>query len=271
MENGIISKIRIYPVKSLGYVELEDGEVGIHSLKGDREFAMVDSEGSLLNGKRTSRVNQLKSTFDLKEGLVWLSDKTKDDAPVSFELRVGNTNLDGYLSEFFGINLNLIQNEEGQLMDIPMESSVTIVSEASLRTLQNDIGRYSMENIRQRFRSNIELRGVEAFWEEHLYQEPGVGMRFKLGDVTLVGISPRARCNVPPQNPDDGEMDRNFVREMIQSRNESMPPYSNLEAYGRSSYFLTINVYLPLSEAGKKIRLNDELILLDPVRYMSRT
>jgi len=264
MNKPAISKLRIYPIKSLGFVELEEAEIGVHSLKNDRLFAMVDENGRYVNGKRNHLVNLLKTEFDLTNGLVKFSEKSNGN-PTSFELKEGNDELDDYLSNFFDIKLNLKKNAEGAFMDIPLESSVTIVSEASLQYLQKDLERHNLENMRLRFRSNIELTGVEAFWEERLYKKPGIGMRFKIGNVEMIGISPRARCNVPPQHPDTGDMDYHFVKTMRNSRSSHAATIENLLQYGRSPYFLTINVYVPKSEFGKKIKLNDTIEIIEAV------
>lgn len=264
MSKAYISKLRIYPVKSLGYVEIDEVEIGIHSLKNDRLFAMKDENGRYINGKRTPRVHDLKSEFDLSKGLILLSDKA--GGPVfEFELKEENEDLNKYLSDFFELKIELVKNEEGGFQDIPVESSVTIVSEASLQSLQKDIDRHSLENMRSRFRTNVELGGVEAFWEEKLFDKPGVGVRFRMGEVEMFGISPRARCNVPPQNPETGEMDYDFVKSMINSRNSHTETAADLLQYGRSTYFLTINVFVQKTEFGKKIKLNDEIEIFEKV------
>lgn len=267
MNNPTISKIRIYPIKSLGFVELEEAEIGVHSIKNDRLFAMVDTNGRYVNGKRTHLVNLLKTEFDLANGLVKFSDK-KNSEKNSFELKEGNQELDNYLSNFFGIKLHLKRNENGKFMDIPMESSVTVVSQASLQYLQKDLQRHDLENMRLRFRSNIELTAVEAFWEDRLYQQPGIGVRFKMGDVEMIGISPRARCNVPPQNPHTGEMDYHFVKNMMKSRDGHIDTAEKILQYGRASYFLTANVFVPKSEIGKKIKLNNPIEILGPIKFI---
>lgn len=264
MGNPTISKLRIYPIKSLGHVEVEEAEIGIHALKGDRLFAMIDENGRYMNGKRNWKVNQLKTAFDLSKRLIWLSPKT-GGTQTRFELREGNKDLDNYLSDFFDTNLKLVQNETGSFMDIPKASSLTVVSEASLQSLQKDLGRHSLESMRLRFRTNVELTNTDAYWEEQLYQKPGIGMRFRMGEVDMIGISPRARCNVPPQDPASGEMDHYFVKEMIESRNNHSATADRLLQYGRASYFLTINVFIPESESGKKLNLGNEIEILGPV------
>lgn len=265
MEKARISKLRIYPIKSLGHVEIEEAEVGIFALKNDRLYAMVDKDGRYMNGKRNWKVNQLKSEYDLPNGLILLSDK-KGGERKSFKLKDGNTELDNYLSDFFETKVKLIKNELGEFMDIPKASSLTVISKASLEYLQKDLKQHSLENMRLRFRTNVELSGVSAFWEEQLYQQPGTGIRFKIGEVEMIGISPRARCNVPPQNPNTGEMDYNFVKNVIQSRNNHEEIANKLLQYGRATYFLTINILLPQTETGKKLRIGDEVEILESVK-----
>ncbi|MBK6772560.1 MAG: hypothetical protein IPG78_10635 [Ignavibacteria bacterium] len=63
-----------------------------------------------------------------------------------------------------------------------------------------------LEEARKRFRATVEIDGVPAFWEDHLFSNEGKRIEFKIGDVTLFGISPRARCVVPTRNPETGEV-----------------------------------------------------------------
>lgn len=262
-----LSKIRIYPMKSLDAVELTEAEVGIRSLLHDREFAMLASDGRFVNGKRTGRVNELKAHFDIQNGMVSLSPRTGGTIQ-QFELREKNRELEAYLSEFFDTEIAIIRRTKGELMDIPGTSSVTVLSEASLQSLHNDMELISLENIRLRFRANLELSGVDPYWEDQLFKGSGEGIRFKIGDVTMIGISPRARCNVPPKDPLTGETNKTFVKQMMLSRAHNLPAHSNLKDYGHF-YHLTVNTYLPESEKGKILRLGDPIEILDSIPFIS--
>ncbi len=264
MNQPTISKLRVYPIKSLGFVETGEAEIGYHSLKSDRQFAMVDKDGRFINGKRNHKVNQLETVYDLQQGTVTFKEKANGNSEV-FELRQDNNLLDEYLSSFFETPLHLLENQQGKFMDIPTQSSVTIVSKASLEYLQQNMDRHSLESMRLRFRTNIEISGVDAFWEEQLYHQPGIGMRIRVGDVDMIGISPRARCNVPPQSPDTGDMDYYFVKHMIAARKQHVATEQKILQYGKAHYFLCVNVYVPQSEIGKIIRLDDGIEILEPV------
>jgi uncharacterized protein len=259
-----ISRIRIYPIKSLDPVELQEAEVGVHSLRYDRAFAMLTHDGHFMNGKRSGRVNELTAVYDLPNYGVTFSNRSGGPAH-SFHLLNEKSEAEKYLSDFFGEPISLLNNEQGQLMDIPTASSVTIVSEASMRSLHEEFSDRTLEDVRLRFRATIELGGVEPYWEENLVGEPGVGMRIQIGDGEMIGVSPRARCNVPPRDPLTGLTDKSFVKRMMKHREKTLPQKSHLPAYG-SLYHLTINTYIPATQKGKWLRVGDELKIIEPIR-----
>ncbi|HRI80409.1 MAG TPA: MOSC N-terminal beta barrel domain-containing protein [Cyclobacteriaceae bacterium] len=258
-----ISGIRIYPIKSLDPVELNEIEVGTRSLLFDREFAMLAEDGRFVNGKRTGKVNTLQARYDIKNYLVSLNDR-KGGAVRTFHLVDDKQKLENFLSNFFDLPVTIIHNEEGALMDIPVESSVTLMSDATLLSLQSDMPSHSLEDLKLRFRPNLMVAGVDRFWEEELFGEPGTGIEFLVGNVRMIGISPRARCNVPPRNPLDGEQDKSFIRTMMKSRADTLPKGSKLLKYG-GLYQLTVNVYIPETEKGKIFRIGDEIKVIGPV------
>jgi len=262
--NPVISRIRIYPIKSLDPVELQQAEVGVHSLRYDREFAMITHDQRYMNSKRTGRVNELKATYDLSNYTVYLSPRAGGSVE-SFHLINDKRRLEIYLESFFGEPLSLIQSKQGELMDIPTASSVTIVSEASLKSLHEVFSDRTLEDVRLRFRATIELAGVEPYWEENLVREPGIGMRIQIGDVEMIGVSPRARCNVPPRDPLTGITDKTFIKRMMKSREATLPKNSHLPEYG-NLYHLTINTYIPETQKGKWLRVGDEVRILEPVK-----
>lgn len=259
----VISRIRIYPIKALDPVELKEAEVGVHSLRHDREFAMITQDQRFINSKRTGRVNELRANYDLTNYTVRLSPRAGGSVE-SFHLIEDKRKLEMYLEDFFSEPVSLIQNNKGELMDIPTASSVTIVSEASLKSLHQEFSDRALEDVRLRFRASIELTGVDAYWEENLVGEPGVGMRIRVGDVEMIGVSPRARCNVPPRDPLTGVTDKTFVKRMMKSRAASLPQGSHLLKYG-NLYHLTINTYIPETQQGKWLHVGDEIKILEPV------
>jgi hypothetical protein len=264
MMTSTISRIRIYPIKALDPVELQEAEVGVHSLRFDREFAMITQDQRYMNSKRTGRVNELKAMYDLPNYIVHLTPRAGGEVE-SFHLLHDKRKLEMYLENFFGEPLSLVQSKQGQLMDIPTASSVTIVSEASLKSLHEEFSDRTLEDVRLRFRATIELIGVDPYWEENMVGEPGVGMRIQVGEVEMIGVSPRARCNVPPRDPLTGITDKTFVKRMMKRREATLPENNHIRAYG-SLYHLTINTYIPETQKGKWIRVGDELKIIESVQ-----
>ncbi len=265
MRMPTVSKLFIYPIKSLDPIELSEAEIGIHSLKNDRIFAMMGEDGRYINGKRTGKVNQLKASYDLEKGLIHLSPREKNQVE-TFELRADNAALIKYLEHFFDIKLHLVQSEKGELLDVPYSSSATIISTATYQSLLQDFPENRIEDFRLRFRANIEIEGVDAFWEEQLINTPTSGVRYKIGNINMIGMTPRERCNVPPRNPLTGELDKNFVRTMMHSREKSLPTDSKLPQFG-NNYHLSVDTYLPPTEAGKIIRVGDEVKIGEVINF----
>jgi len=264
MSAPVVSGIRVYPIKSLDPVELQRAEIGMQSLRYDREFALLASDGGFINGKRTGRVNELRAEYDLAEYTVHLMPR-ESKVVSTFHLLNDKLKLEKYLCEFFNTEVSLVHNQEGRLMDIPDVSSITVVSEASLASLYKDLPERTLEDMRLRFRTNIEISGVEPFWEEQLIGEPGIGMRFTIGDVEAIGVSTRARCNVPPRDPMTGVLNKTFIKRMMKSSESSLPLESQLPAYG-NLYHLTINCYVSKAQTGKWIQVGDAVKIIESVK-----
>jgi uncharacterized protein YcbX len=258
--NPCLSKIRIYPIKSLDPVELLSVKIGMHCLLGDRKFAMLNQFGSFINGKATGLVNQLQTSFDEQLEYVTFNKRGSDEKTI-FKLNTEPDKIESFLSLFFNNKVSLIKNEEGRLMDIPEESSVTVVAYESMKYLSDALGD-SIDTLRLRFRSNIEISNVPAYWEEHLANyDSENGVSFQIGDVKMIGRSLRARCNVPPRNPLTGETDKTFVKRMIASRQENIPSWSQISKMD-SLYHFSVDTFIPVSEAGKEIKIGDLVQLI---------
>lgn len=260
MQNPHVAFIQIFPIKALDPVILQEAKVAPHALEFDRRFAMLAEDGRYVNGKRTGKVNALKAEFDLENRVLSLGLR-KGGSREKFELRGGNPALEAYLSDFFGMKIAFLERERGELMDMPEVAGLTVLSTNSLESLRRDMPRHSLEDLRLRFRSTIELDGVPAYWEDQLFGAPGTEVRFRLGEVEAVGLSPRARCTVPPRNPQTGDSENNFAKLMTLSRQEHLPEGSALPEYGHF-YHLAVNVRIPESEIGKTIRVGDPIELL---------
>lgn len=253
-----ISRISIYPVKSLDGIALQKAQVGNGGcLLHDREYAILDRNGKFINGKSNAQTHLLRSGFDLEKEIISFRHE-EETAWHDFYLQKERPAIDEYLSEFFKMPASIVQNKEGRFMDMPDIAGVTILSTASLEKVTGWYDGMDMEETRKRFRATIEISGVPPFWEDQLFIEEGTAVEFTIGDVIFLGISPRARCIVPTRHPQTGEIIHGFQRSFAQQRSASLPDWSTLEDYGHG-YYLTVNCFIPPSELGKWIAVGDEL------------
>ena len=81
----ILSHILIFPIKSLDGIAVQQARVlPGGALEHDREFAIVDTQGNYVNGKRTAKIHQLRSQFDLSQRRVTLGGPRSCPADVFF-------------------------------------------------------------------------------------------------------------------------------------------------------------------------------------------
>ena len=256
-----LSRITIYPVKSLDGLSLQKAAITEGGcLLHDREYAIFDEKGNFVNGKSNPLVHSLRSAIDFETETIAfrLQNETKWN---HFHLQKEISEIQSYLSDYFGIPVLFNKNSTGRFMDIPDISGVTILSTSSLQSVSEWFNNMNPEETRKRFRATVEIEGVPAFWEDHLFSTEGKGIEFKIGDVTMFGMSPRARCVVPTRNPETGEVIRAFPKSFAKHRAESQPSWSTLNEYGHH-YFLTVNCYIPASEIGKFISTGDKIKII---------
>jgi uncharacterized protein YcbX len=258
--NPILNRITIYPVKSLDGLSLQqamvtEGGCLIH----DREYAIKNEFGKFVNGKSNPLVHSLRTQYDLENSIISFRHHS-EAAWNDFHLEKDIDHIQKYLSNFFGIDVTFQQNSTGRFLDIPDISGVSILSEASLKSVSSWFNDMDMDETRKRFRATLEIVGVTSFWEDQLFSSKGAKIEYKIGDVTIYGMSPRARCVVPTRHPETGEVYHAFAKHFATKRAETLPTWSKLEEYGHH-YYLTVDCYVPASEYGKYIKVGDELTI----------
>lgn len=227
-------------------------------MENDRIFAIFDTEGKVVNGKRTPRVHELRSAFDpqIREVRLWPNGQKPQQFQLDDLVPVGK-----WLSEFFGFPIVVRHDCEKGFPDDREAFGPTIVSEASLRTIQSWFPEMTVESTRRRFRANLELLGEKPFCEDELFGAPGELKPFRVGDVKFFGHNPCQRCVVPTRDPDRAQPIAEFQKKFMQLRKESLPAWSNSRRFNHF-YRFAINTSVPPTEAGKQLRLGDEITIL---------
>lgn len=257
----VLSRITIYPIKSLDGIVLHKAMITEGGcLLHDREYAISDEVGNFISGKTNPLVHSLRSAIDFESETI--SFRQNDETIWNqFHLKKEHLGIKSFLSNYFGIPILFNQNATGRFMDIPDISGVTILSTSSLQIVADWYNNMDLEETRKRFRATLEIEGVPAFWEDHLFSKEGKQIEFTVGEVTMFGMSPRARCIVPTRNPKTGEVIHGFPKTFAKQRAASLPEWSKLQEYGHY-YHLTVDCYIPASEIGKWIKEGDSIKII---------
>ena len=252
---ALLESITVYPIKSLdGVLVNESALVSRGALAWDRRIAITSSDGELLNGKNLAALHRLRATFDLSNETVTLS--PEDRNAETFPLLGDRSGLEQWLGEVLGKCVVIYDNPEGGFPDDPEASGPTIISATTLQEVARWFDVTSYEAAR-RFRANLVVAEVPAFWEDQLYGE-GEPRPFQIGDVRFMGVNPCQRCVVPTRDSLSGEVTPRFAKHFQTKREETLPDWvakSRFDHY----YRLAVNTLPPDESIGKTIRVGDSI------------
>ncbi|MBE9018402.1 MOSC N-terminal beta barrel domain-containing protein [Chroococcidiopsidales cyanobacterium LEGE 13417] len=251
-----LAKISIFPVKSLDGITLSQVSVlASGALQHDREYALFDQKGRFVNGKRNAKVHLLRSQFDADCQQLSLQVQGTDES-VTFHLDKERSELEAWLSNYFGLPVKIKQNNFTGFPDDTNASGPTIISAATLAEVTSWFPDISVEEMRNRIRANIEIDGVPPFWEDRLFTKVRDSIQFQIGAVVFAGINPCARCIVPTRDSKTAAATENFQKIFVSKRKETLPDWTTPERFDHF-YRLSINTKIPSSEVGKILKIGD--------------
>jgi uncharacterized protein len=250
-----VAKILIYPIKSLDGVAVNQAKI-LHSgsLQYDRELAIVDEQGKIVNGKRTDKIHLVRSRFDLQNRTVSL--QVLGTKKQLFQLDEERKAIAAWFSDFFGFQVKLQENLIVGFPDDLKAAGPTVISSATLAEVASWFSGVSVDEIRRRFRANIEIDDTPPFWEDQLFAEKGDILSFEVGKVQFEGIYPCQRCPVPTRDAFTGKADPDFEKIFVEKRQETLPKWAKLSQFNHF-YRLSVNTKIPESEAGKILKIGD--------------
>ncbi|MCS7168795.1 MAG: MOSC N-terminal beta barrel domain-containing protein [Gemmatales bacterium] len=259
---AVLSCITIFPIKSLDGVERQEVTLlPTGPIAGDRRWALVDEQGKFVNGKRHAAVHRLRAKFsdDLRRVCFRVEGASRWH---EFDLEKQRSELEGWLSQYFGFRVFLRTNATIGFPDDVEAPGPTVVAEASLREVGAYFG-WSLPEVRARFRANLEISGTEPFWEDRLYGQAGEVVRFRIGEVILEGTNPCRRCVVPSRNPWTGEVMPEFAKRFADWRRTNLPAWAERSRFQDTFYRFVVNTRLVLEGAGRTLRVGDEVTLVE--------
>ena len=255
----ILSRITLYPIKSLDGVEVDQAEVlSGAGLKGDREWALFDGAGRLVNGKRTAAVHAVRSRFspDLSEAVFQIGGRER-----TFRLPGDAGALGDWLSPHFGEAVRL-ERADGGFPDHADCPGPSLWGEGTLEEAGRWFPELAPDSLRRRFRTNLEISGAEPFWEDRLVPGAGEGVRFKIGAVTFESLKACARCVVPTRDPETGAGLTGFAARLAARREESLPAWAPKARFDHY-YRLAVLTAVVGGSPSARLRVGDSLEILD--------
>lgn len=270
----MISQLYIYPIKSLGAVSLTEAVVEQEGLRGDRRFMLVDDQGKFI----TQRTRPELTRFTLEESasgflvkdsatklikeLVWepalgdlISVEIWDDQLLAREV------LGGW-SDWFStalsqqVRLVRISDDNPRVMaskyqtDLAKNTSfadslpLLLVSSGSYASLQERL----IEPVDPlRFRPNIVVSASNPFIEDKWAE-------VRLGEVSLSGAKPCARCSLIDVDPRTGESDKKTLKALATFRTFNHKVY-----FGQQ--------FVPISLGKIQVGMEVEVIHLKDAHY----
>jgi len=250
-----LSSITVYPIKSLDPVDV--GQVRITPggiLEHDRIWALRDRDGRYINGKSLSRIHLLRSRFLLPGTSVTLA-FGEESGEYTFSLDTECQALEEWLQTKLEMPVQVVADPDRGFADDNRATGPTVVSRATLESVASWFPGMSVTDIRRRFRPNLVIDGVPAFWEDRLFAASG-SVEFRIGSVTLHGINPCARCVVPTRDPVSGEAYGDFVKTFIERREATLPAWAERSRFNHF-YRLATNTRIDPAEAGKTLHVGD--------------
>ncbi|WP_207802038.1 MOSC domain-containing protein [Flavobacterium aquariorum] len=222
-----LSEIWVYPVKSLGGIQLQKAKVTDRGLELDRRWLLVDESGRFLSQREypvlalfcqeivndflriTHRVNL--ESLDIPLHPVFSNDKSKikvtvwEDTIDAFEV---SSNTSDWFSKFLGFSVQLVYMPDKSERKLDPDYAITgneinsfsdaypflIIGQASLDDLN---GRLEVKVPMNRFRPNFVFANGDPFEEDNWRD-------FKIGNVSFVGVKPCDRCVMTTVDQDKG-------------------------------------------------------------------
>jgi len=253
-----LERLSVYPVKGLDGIDVDAAAVlDGGTLASDREFALFDSGGDVINGKRTARVHDLATDFDT--GSRTLRVETPAGESRSFDLATEREAAAEWFGAFFDEELTLRRDTDTGFVD-RREMGPSVVSTATLETVASWFDGMTVESARCRLRANVEVSGVPAFWEDRFVGEGAPS--FEVGGVRFEGVTPCGRCVVPERDPDTGEPTPEFRERFIERRKATFPEWADEDAFDHA-YTLMLIASVHEASRGGTLTVGDEVEVVD--------
>lgn len=254
-----LGRITLYPLKSFDPLVVDEALVLPNgALQHDRQFALLDGTGTVMNAKRHALIHSLRvqlNPFDRTVTIRGVGDQIQHSWHIDRE----RAEIERWVSDRFATQATLVENCDGGFPDDTGSPGPTIVSTATYRTVANWFPGLTLESVRLRFRANLEITGVGPFWEDRLYGSGEFVRACRIGELVLAGTNPCQRCAVPTRDPATGTVYPGFAREFSDHRADQLPNWIARDRFDHC-YRLTVNTK-PLGSDTSIIHVGDPVTI----------
>lgn len=227
-----VAWIAFAPVKGLRLRELEEAEVTVDGIPGDRAFFLVDADGRMVNAKRHGALVSVVAEHDPAAGRLALrfpggrevAGDVELDEPVkvrfydvTLQARPVRGDFSAAVSEHAGATLRLLaapDEQDGSAVDRGRDGAVTLLSTGSLERLRVVAGEREPVDAR-RFRMTFGVDGVEPHAED--------GWRdVRVGEALVRVRGNVGRCAITTRDADSGTVDFPTLRHLAAYRRDGI-------------------------------------------------
>jgi uncharacterized protein YcbX len=216
---GLITGMWRYPVKSFGGERVRKIFLGPYGFHGDRRFAAITADGSVVTARRKTAMLGFRARFPDPDQVEHAVVTTPDGR----DLAIDDPELARLLGRELGHDAQMARSGAGVFDAAP----VHVVTDRSLRRMDEWVGQ---ELDVARFRPNVVIEladGLEAFTEADW-----VGRDLRIGQASTRVVSPTERCVVTTIDPDTLDRDRDVLARLATERDNLFGVYGQVLAPG---------------------------------------
>jgi uncharacterized protein YcbX len=241
-----LDRLTVYPVKALDGVDVDAARVlDGGTLAHDREFALFDDSGDVVNGKRTARVHDLDTDFDPESTTLTVEAPDSERREFDLDTPADRDRAAAWFGDFFDLSVTLERDTDLGYVD-RRDLGPSVVSTATLETVASWFDDLTVDSVRRRLRANVEVGGVEPFWEDRFVGPDAPA--FAVDGVRFEGATPCGRCVVPERDPETGDPLPEFRERFVERRRETFPEFADGAAF---DHFYAVMVISSVPEASR--------------------
>lgn len=228
-----VSRLFLYPIKSLAGIAVNAAEVTEKGFKNDRRFMLVDAENRFLTIRQYPKMTRLQP--ELKEEGINVRSLDTDMAPLFIPCPIPQSTLekvviwnaevaaqrvsensDAWFSEALGSSVKLVYMPQGSMR--PVNTTSGFKPEGKFVSLADAypfmmMGEASLSDLNHRYKGDTSF-GFDRFRPNIVFsggypnQEDEIGP-FSINGIAFQGLENCARCTIPNVNPQTGIVDEN--------------------------------------------------------------